>query len=85
MKTKTAFSQINDLKKRLHCEFGFRFAGTLNERALLWAINEADAVAATTEYPLLVFPSLAEEKVSKARSWQEKQQEIVRRPLLLAA
>jgi hypothetical protein len=33
------------------------------------ALNEAEALAWETEYPQLVFPTLAEEKIAAISSW----------------
>jgi len=36
------------------------------------ALNEAEALAWETEYPQLVFPTLAEEKIAAVSSWYER-------------
>ena len=40
------------------------------------ALTEAEALAAQTGYPHLVFPLLAEEKVQQVTRWQERQQAV---------
>ena len=48
------------------------------ERLLRLALNEAEAAAFQTEYPHLVFPALAAEKVRAVAAWNVRQQ-VVRR------
>ena len=43
----------------------------LPERLFRVALNEAEALAWETEYPQLVFPSLAEEKIEAISAWYE--------------
>ena len=45
-------------------------------RQLLLAANEAAAVAWTTDYPMLVFPELLQEKTNELREYTERQAEI---------
>lgn len=56
---------------------------------LIWAAQEAAGLAWLTPFPLLVFPSLFEEKVTTARKQWLKQQKIRRSarqlPIALAA
>jgi hypothetical protein len=85
MNKRSTMTRLNELKNRLSLQFGFRYSGVLTERALRHAINEADALASTTAFPLLLFPVLAEEKVRKASRWQEKQMEIANRSMRLVA
>ena len=85
MRAKFWSTCLNELKNRLTFESGFRYAGSLSEIAIRQAVNEASAMASITAFPLLVFPALADEKLSEARRWQEKQKQIISRPLLLAA
>ena len=35
------------------------------------ALNEAEAIAWQTEYPHLIFPTLAQEKAEEVAAWQE--------------
>jgi hypothetical protein len=60
------------LVKRLNAEY----AG-LGTRLVYQAVNEADALAALTAVPLLVLPTLAEEKVQKAAAWLAHQREVL--------
>jgi hypothetical protein len=50
-----------------------RFAGRsdLPKRLFQVALNEAEALAWETEYPQLVFPTLAEEKIAAISSWYD--------------
>ena len=69
-------AEIQRTKRELASQFRRTFAG--NEGMLRQVLNEAEAVAFLTEYPQLVFPTLALEKVEGAVAWQRHQQEIRR-------
>lgn len=47
-------------------------------------VSEADSPAATTSFPNLFFPTLAEEKVRLASGWSNRQQQIRDRALAFA-
>ena len=57
------------------------------ERMVQLALNEAEAVAWQTEYPHLVFPALAMEKVQNVAAWNHRQASVrsASRPALWAA
>src|SRR5436190_22625328 len=67
-------AEIQRIKLELVSQFRSTFAG--NERMLRQVLNEAEAVAFLTQYPQLVFPSLALEKLEGAVAWQRHQNEI---------
>ena len=48
------------------------------ERLLPLALNEAEAVAWATNYPQLMFPALASEKVQAVIAWNDQQQSLRR-------
>lgn len=50
--------------------------GELPVELLSQALNEAEALATLTPFPILFLPSLAEEKISDARNWFARQQRI---------
>ena len=75
--------KLNDLKEKVVTELSSRFEGMLDEHRLRQVINEADALAATTSFPALLLPTLAEEKVRAAADWQARQQELFERSLTL--
>jgi hypothetical protein len=56
---------IEKAKRELAAEHKFE----LPERLFRVALNEAEALAWETEYPQLVFPSLAEEKIEAISAW----------------
>jgi hypothetical protein len=56
---------IEQAKQSLAVEHEFE----LPERLFRVALNEAEALAWETEYPQLVFPALAEEKIEAISSW----------------
>jgi hypothetical protein len=68
-------AEIKRTKQELAAQFRKSFTG--NERMLRLVLNEAEALAFLTEYPQLVFPSLALEKVEGAVAWQKHQQEVL--------
>jgi len=49
-----------------------------HEHLLQLALNEAEAVAAQTKYPHLVFPTLATEKVRAIVAWDTHQRSVRR-------
>jgi hypothetical protein len=53
-----------------------RMALASQERLLRLALNEAEAQAWLTEYPHLVFPMLATEKVQAVAAWTTRQQSL---------
>ncbi len=48
------------------------------ERLVHLALNEAEALAWQTQYPQLVFPTLAQEKVDSVLAWSDRQREVKR-------
>jgi hypothetical protein len=56
------------------------FHNTLDahNKMLRLALNEAEALAWETDYPHLVFPTLAHEKAEEVTSWQARQREVKR-------
>jgi hypothetical protein len=77
--------QIGQAKNNLVTEF--RDAFTTQEQLLQLAIVEADALAWQTDYPHLLFPALATEKIESAASWRARQGFLLRHtsPYALAA
>jgi hypothetical protein len=67
--------QVEELKsllvKRLSAEYT-----DLGEHMIYQAVNEADALASLTPVPLLVLPTLAEEKVRKGAAWAAYQRAV---------
>jgi hypothetical protein len=56
---------LEQAKRELATEHKFE----LPERLFWVALNEAEALAWETEYPQLVFPALAEEKIEAMSAW----------------
>ncbi|SRR6266566_2116404 len=75
-------SEIQQAKQDLVAQFRKAFAG--QEQLLRLTLNEAEALAFLTEYPHLVFPTLAMEKVQGVANWSRHQKEIGRDPAGLA-
>ena len=74
----------NQLKQQVSAELASSFGEILDDRRLSQVVNEADALAGSTPYPVLLFPTLAEEKVRAAVGWQQRQNELFARPLNVA-
>jgi hypothetical protein len=77
--------KLQALKDRVTSELSVQFNSVLDQRRLRQVINEADALAATTWFPALFLPDLAEEKVRAAANWQMRQRELFEHSLALAA
>lgn len=56
----------------------FRGSLAAHEHLLRLALNEAEALAWETEFPHLIFPTLATEKAQSVAAWQARQQAIAR-------
>ena len=78
--SQTAF----DLKQRLARDLANEFTG-VNRQLVYQVVNEADSLAASTPFPALLLPALAEEKVRAASLWAARQQLIREQTLALAA
>jgi hypothetical protein len=65
---------IEQAKKKIANEF----QETLDSHAQIFqlALKEAEALAFQTEYPHLLFPSLALEKIQAVSAWQARQQSL---------
>jgi len=79
------FPQLNTLKARLIAQLTADASGMLSPRTVQLAVNEADSLAATTQFPALFLPALAEEKVRTALAWQARQWAIAGQTLAFAA
>ena len=75
-------AQIRKAKDAIRAEA----RGELNsrERMLQLALNEAEALAWQTEYPHLVFPALAAEKVHSVADWNRHQRSVLQTEPLFA-
>ena len=56
----------------------FRDTMDAHNQMVRLAVNEAEALAWETDYPHLVFPTLAHEKAQEVTSWEARQREIRR-------
>src|SRR5438045_3907346 len=77
--------QLEDVKANIVAEFRGRLEQ--HQHLLELAMNEAEALAWQTEYPQLLFPTLATEKARAVAGWHARQQSLWRRtsPALIAA
>ena len=76
--------KLTALKTHIAAELSKEFA-SLNSRLIQQVVNEADSLAATTPYPALLLPVLAEEKVRAASVWAARQRAIHNQTLAFAA
>jgi len=67
-------AQITSVKEAIFAESSRAFSAP--ERLVRLALNEAEAAAFQTEYPHLVFPALATEKVRAVAAWNVRQQAV---------
>ena len=71
--------KLNHLKEAVNQKLTDEFAGVLHPHTVRQVVNEADALAASTPFPSLFLPTLAEEKVLLASQWQSRQRAIQER------
>jgi hypothetical protein len=70
-------AQLENVKAQVVAEFRDRLDD--NQHVLELAVNEAEALAWQTDYPELLFPTLATEKASAVTGWHLRQQSLRRR------
>src|SRR5882757_7430605 len=70
------FEKLNELKAQITSQLIAESGGALSAHTVRLAVNEADSLAATTPFPALFLPALAEEKVRNALAWQARQRVI---------
>ena len=72
---------VKFLRRKLKHELIYQLSAEYAEvglRLVTQAVNEADALASQTPVPVLVLPTLAEEKVKEAAAWSARQQSVLR-------
>jgi len=77
--------KLVQLRDQVAAELINEFARVLSPRLVRQVVNEANSLAATTPFPALLLPALAEEKVRNASAWAARQQLIHVQTLALAA
>jgi hypothetical protein len=80
---KKLLAGIKQARSRIAAEFREKFESQQN--SFQQALNEAEALAFQTEYPHLVFPALAMEKVQAAAAWQTRQRAVYQHQPIYAA
>jgi|SRR5215471_8593124 len=70
--------RLGQAKEMILREFRTNLPG--HEQLLRLAVNEAEALAWETEFPHLVFPSLAMEKAQSVAVWQARQNALWHSP-----
>ncbi|MGC3956492.1 MAG: hypothetical protein QM813_00505 [Verrucomicrobiota bacterium] len=78
-------SKLNEVKERVTRELVTEHGAAINVALIRQAVQEADSLAATTPFPSLFLPALAEEKVLVAAAWNSRQASIRDQTLVLAA
>src|SRR5438067_1049220 len=66
--------QIESVRNSIVAEYQGLFGG--QEHILRLTLNEAEALAWATDFPQLVFPVLATEKVTALAEWQRRQRTL---------
>jgi hypothetical protein len=79
---KKLLAGIERAKKGIAAEF--REIVESNQKSFQLALNEAEALAWQTDYPQLVFPDLAVEKIQAVATWQTRQQSVLQPQLAFA-
>src|SRR5437899_2147715 len=74
--------QFDQIKNAILADFRGMFRG--QEHMLRLALNEAEALAWQTDYPHLVFPTLAMEKAQGLAAWNARQRSIREAPSMSA-
>ncbi len=69
-------AQVARVRNAIQTEF--RETLKVNDQLLRLALNEAEALAWQTDYPHLLFPTLAQEKVQAVAAWNHHQQRVRR-------
>src|SRR5207244_11387602 len=64
-------AQLDQVKNAILADFRGMFGG--QDHLLRLALNEAEALAWQTDYPHLVFPTLATEKAQGLAAWEARQ------------
>lgn len=78
-------TRLNQLKERVTDQLSAQYGNSINPTLLKLAVQEADSLAATTSFPGLFLPTLAEEKVQSAYAWSNRQRHIRAQPSLAFA
>ncbi|MDB6059289.1 MAG: hypothetical protein JWO95_3133 [Verrucomicrobiales bacterium] len=71
---KKLLARIEEAKENVIAEFSANLKG--REHMLQLAVNEAEAIAWQTEFPYLVFPTLAREKAASVENWAAHQRQV---------
>lgn len=77
--------KLSDLKDRITRRLASEYGDFLNHNLIRLAVQEADSLSATTPFPALFLPQLAEEKVRAASEWSQRQAAIRGHAAVLAA
>ena len=74
---RTAARKLKQLEEQLTAKLAAEIQGGVPQQLIQQAMNEAEALAWSTRYPLLFLPELAAEKIQSARQWASRQQQIL--------
>ncbi|HTA31637.1 MAG TPA: hypothetical protein VK731_14180 [Candidatus Cybelea sp.] len=76
---RAAARKLREFEQKLAATVAAEIQGSVPQKLIHQAMNEAEALAWSTHYPLLFLPDLAEEKIQGARQWARRQQQILER------
>lgn len=79
---RTALARIAEARESILTEARETLA--VQDKLLRLALNEAEALAAQTAYPYLLFPALAMEKVQSVAAWNARQAIVNRQTPVLS-
>src|SRR5271154_1225713 len=69
---RAAARKLKQLEEQLVTKLVTEMEGSVPQHLVRQAMNEAEALAWASRYPLLFLPDLAEEKVQTARQWNNR-------------
>jgi hypothetical protein len=75
---RTAARKLKQLEEQLIKKLTADIQESVPRQLVQQAMNEAEALAWSTPYPLLFLPELAQEKIQSAQQWNRRQQQIFR-------
>jgi hypothetical protein len=74
---RTATRKLKQLEEQLTQRITAEIQGGVPQQLIQQAMNEAEALAWSTKFPLLFLPELAEEKILSVRQWANRQHQIL--------
>ncbi len=69
-------TRLSELKERVTDQLRAEYGTSVSATLLKHSVQEADSIAATTLFPSLFLPTLAEERVQLASAWSNRHKQI---------